>query len=142
MAKWLIIYGFFAIITGIVNLVKYLGWKNSAHTAQCRITEQISSVEKKVGGLFNKKLMYQCAYKTLVTGDFGTAEGTLRKDFQTADEGRNLVGQIVRGVSKGNGSFLSDEEFEALRKGWSRMLISGVVCIVIAFILIAAVSSL
>ena len=140
MAKWIIIYGVVAIVTGIVFLVKYLGWKNYSSQAECRISELQSAAEKNAGGnLFKKEIMYQCRYKTTVIGDFGTVESTLQKDFPTAAAGAAFVGQTIRGVSKADGRFLSDEQFNALGKSWFLMILSGVLCILFATVLMPLV---
>lgn len=142
MATALYIYGVVAIIGGIITLIKFLSWKISGTPAQCRFLEMTGSQEKKVGGLMNKKTVYDCTYRVGVIGAAGTAEKTCSKTFDTIAEAEKLVGTQVECYTKGNGSFVEETDYQKTRKNWLVEIGSGVLSIVLAFILIAAVHAL
>ena len=142
MAKALYIYGVVAIIGGIITLIKFLSWKMFGTPAQCRFLEMTGSQEKKVGGLMNKKTVYDCTYRVGVLGAAGTAEKTCSKAFDSIAEADKLVGTQVDCYTKGNGNFVEETDYQKMRKNWLVEIGSGILSIVLAFVLAAAVRSL
>lgn len=134
MAKALIISGFFLFCAAIGNLVKWIIWSSSGEKATSYVLELDNYKEKKE----KKKISYICTYNTALSDSAGIRESKLVKEFEDLEQARALAGTEIQGYSRKNGKFLSDSEYDALKKTWiNQMIVStasfwiGVLIIVI-----------
>ena len=137
MAKALIISGFFLFCAAIGNLVKWIIWSSSAEKATSYVLEFDSYIERKE----KKKIFYICTYNTALSDSRGVREGKMKKEFDNLEQARALAGTEIQGYSRKNGKFLSDSEYETLRKTWRSQLLISVISFAIGVLIIVIFES-
>ena len=65
----------------------------------------------------------------------------MKKEFDNLEQARALAGTEIQGYSRKNGKFLSDSEYETLRKTWGSQLLVSVISFAIGVLIIVIFES-